>query len=481
MSIAAFESQVVIGPEFFAKAKNDYANFHWALVREAMQNSMDCGSTRIVIDVVFANGKTTFSWSNDGVPMTREIIVGKLLSLGGSGKGFAGTVGGFGKAKEILYFCHDWFEIESGGFVVRGAGASYTLSERIGHLSGTGSCVGIDGDHAMQLGDAVRRFCSFAQWGGEVVLNGAVLKCGLVRGAKRRDLPFGDVYTNNSHKNRLVVRIGGIPMFVNYISVEKCVVVELNGMSSEVLTSNRDGLLYQHRQVLDVFVAELSSDGRKALRVSKPSYVHFSGNKLSHSAQKSQVSQLIGEVVCVVGACDQSGDVSAESGGVQLPSMVDRSFARAVKSQLVEDFVVKNTTELKIPAYFLPESDEFSSYSRSLVKMWGRLLIQLHKLFEVSGAFTIGFVFDAESEAEYETSPEYGVVYYVNPAKIVRGAAVSLKKRFKLTERNRLLVLAVHEFVHGRGYGRHDDNYAYAFTDMMVKVMDNRKDFNWCF
>jgi hypothetical protein len=38
--------QVKIGPEFFAKAKNDYANWKWAIIREFMQNSMDARPTK---------------------------------------------------------------------------------------------------------------------------------------------------------------------------------------------------------------------------------------------------------------------------------------------------------------------------------------------------------------------------------------------------------------------------------------------------
>ena len=96
------KSQVKIGPEFFIKAKNDYSDWKWALIREFFQNSIDCGSRQISIDITYANGKTTLTISNDGEPMTEQILTEKLLSLGSSGKGFAGTVGGFGKAKELL-------------------------------------------------------------------------------------------------------------------------------------------------------------------------------------------------------------------------------------------------------------------------------------------------------------------------------------------------------------------------------------------
>jgi hypothetical protein len=110
----SFANQITIGPEFFAKAKNDYADFYWAIARESMQNNMDCGSDEINVQIRLDGSDTLLTWSNNGSLMTREILQGKLLALGGSGKGFQGTVGGFGKAKEILYFCHMSYEIRSG-------------------------------------------------------------------------------------------------------------------------------------------------------------------------------------------------------------------------------------------------------------------------------------------------------------------------------------------------------------------------------
>src|SRR5262245_20842128 len=103
--------QIKIGSEFFAKAKNDYEDWRWALIREFMQNSIDCGSDRIEISVIETNGSTILSVVNNGDPMTEDILVNKLLCLGGSGKNFQDAVGGFGKAKELLYCCHAGYSI----------------------------------------------------------------------------------------------------------------------------------------------------------------------------------------------------------------------------------------------------------------------------------------------------------------------------------------------------------------------------------
>jgi hypothetical protein len=110
-------------------------------------------------------------------------------------------------------------------------------------------------------------------------------------------------------------------------------------------------------------------------------------------------------------------------------------------------------------------------------------MLEMHRLFDKEGDFAIGFVFDDQVEAEWE-SGQFGTVYYINPAQVVEqlsSNSKSFKKRFALTERNRFLMLALHEFVHGCGCQYHDENYANKLTQMAVKVLDEKKRFTWCF
>jgi hypothetical protein len=155
------------------------------------------------------------------------------------------------------------------------------------------------------------------------------------------------------------------------------------------------------------------------------------------------------------------------------------------KSKLGMNFLIKNETDLKIPAYYDPGTGEFSEYSRKLVRIWGRLMLELHRLFDVEAEFSIGFVFDEESEAEFENGG-YGQVYFLNPCKVVEqkySNSKSFQKRFKLTERGRLIAIAAHEFTHGGGgqFGWHDENYANKLTDILGVVLSNSSRFAWCF
>ena len=472
------KASIKIGPSFFAKAKNDYAEWLWAWVRELAQNSIDApGTTEIRFEFSLdTNGNTIATCFNNGKSMDHETLVNKFLSIGESGKGFQGTIGGFGKAKELIAFCHQSYCIHTGILMVTGEGAEYELIET--HLNnGTTTTVVMYNNQIDSICNAVRKFAAFAQWNGSIVLNGERLECDLRKGSPRRELSCGTVYTNKSFKNTVIVRINGIPMFHNYTSLDRCVIVELKGVSADCLTSNRDGLTSTYRHELSEFLTSLSVDKRSALKNRMQTrYRRVGGDRLSHRAHNGvNVQQL------VAAAAHSPVDSGVVGGGQTV--LVKGSRASASVSCISEEFIVKNETELAIPNYYLPDSRSFSTYSKKLAKVWGRLMLEMHRLFDKEGDFAIGFVFDDTVEAEWE-SGQFGAVYYINPAVVVEqslSASKSFKKRFALTERNRFLMLALHEFVHGCGCQYHDENYANKLTHMAIKVLDQKKRFSWCF
>ena len=116
--------QVKIGPEFFGKVKKDYADWRWAFVREIVSNGVDAGASLVSVEIIPVGEKhSQVTVFNNGAPMSRETLVDKLLHLGGSTKDGGSSIGGFGAAKLILYFCHESYVIESGSLRVDGVGA----------------------------------------------------------------------------------------------------------------------------------------------------------------------------------------------------------------------------------------------------------------------------------------------------------------------------------------------------------------------
>jgi len=101
--------QVGISSDFFAKSLNDYSNWKWALAREFGQNGIDSGANHMSVSIKYNEDTdlTEVIVSNDGKPMTLDIIENKLMNIGGTTKTAEnGDVGGFGLAKLVLYMAH---------------------------------------------------------------------------------------------------------------------------------------------------------------------------------------------------------------------------------------------------------------------------------------------------------------------------------------------------------------------------------------
>ena len=169
----AYQHSVQIGPEFFQKSKNDYNDWRWAIIREFVQNGIDApNSSAISIKIERDGENTRLTVSNNGAPMDEDTLVNKLLALGASGKDGINTTGGFGKAKEILYFAHLEYEIVTGNLRVKGSGAGYDLEHMNMTWNGTVSEVLIEGDHVEELNRIAYSYIFMTQWSGVFDLNG---------------------------------------------------------------------------------------------------------------------------------------------------------------------------------------------------------------------------------------------------------------------------------------------------------------------
>ena len=287
-----YAHSVQIGPEFFRKTFDDYSDRYWAFAREIMQNSIDCGSRNIIVQIRqdLGAGITRVVVTNDGEPMIDKILVEKLLSLGSSGKDFAeGKVGGFGKAKEMLYFAHEAYTIRSGAWIVAGSGAGYDLIPSPESVKGTISDVlwkGFRQDDLVAAFDTFIRLCSP---GMKVMfwLNGVQIRGEVRIGDVERTLndehgtPWADVRLSNSRKAKYLVRIGGIPMIWGHCDYRGLVVLDLHGTSASKMTSNRDALKYPFGNQFSDFITKITIDKHTAFKLEKATYKRFRGNKLT--------------------------------------------------------------------------------------------------------------------------------------------------------------------------------------------------------
>lgn len=480
--------QVKIGREFFAKIKNDYADWEWALIREFLQNSFDApGCDEVTITVEDVGDTTELLVWNNGDAMTHDILFNKLLTLGGSGKNFEGeNTGGFGVAKSLLYYTHLSYKIQTGKFVVEGSGASYTVQEQKPIL-GTSSKVVIEGNHASILVNEAEKFAKMSQWKGKLTVNGETLNTDLKKGARRKDLGWGVVYTNNSFSNTCIVRVNGQPMFTRFTRYKGCVLIELTGKALNTLTSNRDSLRSNFNSELSDLLTALAVDKRSALREQKAAYKRYIGEKIKSEASKPKAAaQNLDDMIDVAALMTEvfNGPTTESAPGTSKAGIATTVESRVnVNVSIGNEFILKNTTGMVTPSYFEP-GEKFSRYSKELIKAWAACLLKIYQIHGISGEFSVGFVLDDESEAEFERSGAYGDVYYLNPARVVcqksQPTCRSFKARFvgAWTNRFQIVSLAAHEFVHGAfNLSEHDEDYAGKLTDVMALVLENFKDF----
>jgi hypothetical protein len=479
-----YAQSVTIGREFFVKSFNDYRDKFWAFAREIMQNSLDCGSTEIYIRIgeCAEDNTTTVVVRNNGEPMSKEVLVNKLLSLGSSGKDFQGTVGGFGKAKEILYFAHKQYKIHSGIWVVEGQGAGYNLySNPDVYLAGTRSVVIWDG----LVGDGLRgkfkrfielcgrRSCRF--WIDEAPVQSAIPRFMPARPLVHDNDEWAQLGICKFEENLLLVRIAGIPMFVERSDYKRTLVLELQGDSGKRLTANRDGLRFPHSTHLRDLITQLAVDRRSALKREEPVYTRYGGPKLERWKPPQPLVDVGDEPmddsppICVAAS---TASWEHAGGGIQV---VPQSRTDRLTSLLAHEFITKNCLNRRVPREFDPLDVRFSNYSYWLTRAWSGCLVELHTLCDEDDKFSVGFVFSDEVEAEFEKTKEYGRVYFINPA-VVRKR--SMKHRFRKADRGQLVALAAHEFVHGaKGLSYHGEDFANVLTDVMGIVLNNWRRF----
>ncbi len=461
--------QVSIGNEFFAKCRNDYSNWNWAMIREFLQNCIDapkCSVIDIIVESIGDN-RTRLTVRNNGAPMTLDVLQNKLLSLGGTDKSGSDSVGGFGKAKELLYFCNDSYEIVTGDIRVVGSGANYELSA-VDYTHSTTSIVEISGVDSECLHSVIKKFISYCQWDGKIWLNRVLCNSNLHKGSKRISFDFGVVYTNRSFSNRMIVRVRGIPMFYCNTDFDRCVIIELNG-SQGILTSNRDSLVYKHSKVIYEFIVRLSTDPTKALYNSE--YVEtYAGRDLATN------------LIPVTGCATESLSPAPVATQRHVTTNANSTSKLILHNVLDFGFNIKNSTGLKIPGCYCPLSD-FSAYSTKLVKWWSNVLLEIYRLHDIDIRFKVGFIFSEDCLAQCDNSN--GLVYYINPCRIVKNKSggKSFKRSWDFTSdsKRHILSIAAHEYTHGIGYANHGETWGAEFTRIVGDCFANWKRFSHCF
>ncbi len=529
--------QIVIGVDFFASALRDYGDWAEKWWREAVQNAVDAGATEVdcVVTLLDEAGKPTVdtdlarsvevSCQDNGHGMDEEVLLNKFLVLGGTTKHTGETVGGFGKAKELLLLPWLRWHMHSGDMIVEGHGIQYDIKHTGSSRRGTGITVWMPMDKHTTAADAQSFLKKCWIPGVRFMVNGAVVRANqkagqLVESASGLDITYKKT-SKEFDQPTCLVRVKGLYMFDQYIAsdVKGVVIVEVTGPSIEILTANRDGLRdYEARRTLQGYLNRLAADVKTATKASrnivkkkyegtgkfeaKPDQVEAellmslaSTEPADHGPNQPRTlsDEQSAAFIQIVAAFAGQADDDVEQGGLNLRAhpasagaMLDvpvhgSAHVEAIAHQLAwePDFFVYNEVEdFHVPPKFLPE--KMTPQIRKLARFWAEMcrfvLIQLGS----KAKYGVGWHFEDSAEGGYTAASyvEDGDEHWLMLNPFIRGDLKS-GDLYSLTDRvhvNTLYAMAVHECTHmADGVSRHNEAFTTAFTYNVARTANRAR------
>jgi hypothetical protein len=533
--------QIIIGGDFFASALRDYGDWQEKWWREAIQNAVDAGATEVdcVVTMLDEAGTPTanadlgrsveVSCQDNGKGMDEDTLLNKFLVLGGTTKRTGETVGGFGKAKELLLLPWLRWHMHSQDMIVEGHGIQYDVKHTGVQRKGTGITVWMPMDKYTKAADAQSFIKKCWIPGVRFTVNGEVVRANQKVGQVVEEIPGKLSITFKKTSKEFssatcLVRVKGLYMFDEYVSSDAkgVVIVEITGPSIEILTANRDGLReYDARRALQMFLNKLASDVKSTTKGAR-NVVQKKYKGTGKFESRASVERIEADMLMSMGSTEplNSGPnkpleltddqlkamltVLADAGakeyddieGASLDFRVQPSAAQAmlgihvtgsahveaIARQLAwePDFYVYNEVEeFHLPARFLPE--KMTPALRKLARFWAEMcrfvLIQLGS----NQRYGIGWHIDRMETGSGYTAASYvhdndGHWLMLNP--FVRGD-IEKGETYSLTDKghiNHLYAMAVHECTHmADGIDRHNEAFSSALTYNVARTANRSR------
>lgn len=262
--------RIEVPQTYFAQssAKDYSGDVGLALVREFAQNAADAGATRVTFEFL---GENVLRVSDDGRGCDATVVRERLLTPLGSKKE-ADAVGGFGKAKELLFFANPSWRIVTQDVVVVGSYLTVESFETERPLQpGFVATVTLPPALWRTARDAARNFMRCSERGVCWVLDGTEVSTDVKRPARAvKDFGFAKAYLDkSSHDSVVYLRTGGLLTGTRWGShARTCgrVIIEVTKPSFEVLTPSRDWFREdEHRRAVESWLHALAVDHASAL------------------------------------------------------------------------------------------------------------------------------------------------------------------------------------------------------------------------
>lgn len=499
---------VSVGSSFFAKSLQDYYSWPSAMCREFLQNGVDCGSANIRAEIKLEPELCTDTHTaidllvtNDGRPMTRKELFDKLLQLGETSKSGA-AIGGFGKAKEILYFAHRNYSIKTGIYVLLGSGADYTWAEcdPASTLMGTQSSVGVMlskpsfRSHEENLKNFIDRWITVADHGKykdcKVYINGQHI-AGQERIRPELDITSEDENFRLSNNPKctagyVYVRSGGVFMYFRSVAGNRSYYMDLKKCGREMLTANRDGLKNGYQNEFDMLVAKLSNNNLSASRTFK--HVDTRTKGLFFAVEFPVRS---GPIEVKTQTADSLKTTLSEPAPDAKPVraediLTNRPTAEPETLYFRHSVLLASYGSTKVSAKHWKQGEVSESVVR-LLSVWSEILKTIHLLTQDKALFATGLIFDCDKDsprlAEYR-EVEGHHYFLINP--------LDNERRYRYTAKDyaSLIAVAAHEYAH-KLHGCHTEAFAshmtavsakcFEYMRMFQRVLNNRRMYEFSF
>jgi len=516
--------QIEIGERFLSRPLKDYTNWRTAWWREAIQNSLDAGATEILLDAQEnPDGTWTVSCDDNGKGMNFEEVRSYFLRMGESGKkvGQAGTVGGFGKAKELLVLPWLQWSISYNGGKVVGNGLQFkrTAGEprkgiRIEVVMPTDAHTTL-GDARSILSRSDLKRCHFFLAGVRFDPRSFLVVKKPIRTMAGKGTIYAKKTPGEPHYSCLI-RHHGLFMFDIYTDkLEAIVVLELEGPSIELLASNRDGFAdYSIKAAVSDFINELAKDKEVALRAPDKTIrkIYHGTGPLEAREQTAKSKAIVKETASAILAKETWGDEEVKDISMILEEVsrqetdmgfkdtdksdkfrtqgeTIREIVRATSSEnsRTEDrlrlldtllwkpsfLVLNERAHVAVPKMFFPES--MTPTTLGLARIWSELCKFVLIQIQTFKFFGIGFCFTEEAAAMHTV--EAGLDWLLlNPYRDSRDPSKGIWRSKNEKDLAMLYALAIHECTHLQGQVYHDKDFAYLMTANVGKCASGWKE-----
>jgi len=461
---------IKIGADYFRNcARKDYSNplpFVW--IREALQNSLDAGADHISINIK----EHSISVNDNGCGMTADTIQDKLLTLGGTQKE-DNSVGGFGKAKEILFFAWDNWYINT----INDDIESYIDSTMIGNepisqkQTNTPACTKIkisfnDDSNWMEY---VIKYIKTLTTKARILVNSIEIETYKTLGNKR-NLDWCTITPNKSRPTGLIfVRIGGITMFVKRVNdLKATVAVDLVGNSTNILAANRDNLRWPYLSKLDRLLEDFITNKKSSIKDKPPSLVeHYQGMEAVDIKKGFSGGIPTEPLTSMIKECTTNGLTNF----MKLNEMVNESIPES-KNEIM-NIIKENSDSIGPMGYeFMVKRDGRkkpnmkidSKKTQTILHYWTNIVVKLIEDLDVQNPLGVGLIFEPDVRAQM-TEISGKTYFLINPNHIEKTSG-------KIQLGIELFHKAAHEFTH-LYYPDHNEDFTSRYGTILKELSIN--------